>query len=417
MAWAGLQAETQAAAQSQPQPQPQEKAPSAAEEQVDLLDLWHRFRRTPTDPEKRPEAQGLMIAAAPIIGKNPTFGLTFGAAAQLAFVAGDPATTRISSSVNSISYSTKQQVLTNIRFDIYSSESRWFIEGDNRFYKSGQTTYDLGADAPTSEGVDANFNYVRVHETVYRKVYGPVYVGGGLLFDSHGSIEPGSVTADAWAASPFVTYSQAAGLPLDSQQSGGVSVNVANDRRVGEIDARRGWMASAFYRMSFDGFLGGDSSWQLAHLEGRVYVPLAGRAPPGSKIPARHRLAFWTFADVSTGTAVPYFDLPETVSDTYARSSRAYQQGRYRGERTAYGEVEYRGMLTGNGLIGMVAFANTITVSNLSAGQHLFDSYAPAAGAGLRVLFNKRSRTNFCIDFAVGKDGSHGVYFALQDAF
>ena len=36
---------------------------------------------------------------------------------------------------------------------------------------------------------------------------------------------------------------------------------------------------------------------------------------------------------------------------------------------------------------------------------------------GLRVLFNKRSRTNFCVDVAFGKDGAHGLYFAIQDAF
>ena len=91
--------------------------------------------------------------------------------------------------------------------------------------------------------------------------------------------------------------------------------------------------------------------------------------------------------------------------------------GRYRGERLAYGEVEYRGMLMKNGLLGMVLFANTTTVSNLSGGEKLFDNYAPAAGAGLRALFNKHSRTNLCVDFAFGKDGAKGVYLAIQDAF
>jgi len=39
-----------------------------------------------------------------------------------------------------------------------------------------------------------------------------------------------------------------------------------------------------------------------------------------------------------------------------------------------------------------------------------------AGGAGLRVLFNKRSKTNICMDFAWGR-GSRGLYFALQEAF
>jgi len=114
--------------------------------------------------------------------------------------------------------------------------------------------------------------------------------------------------------------------------------------------------------------------------------------------------------------AVPCFDLPPVVSDTYVRSSRAYQAGRYRGEHLVYGEVEYRGMLTANRLLGVVAFVHTATVSNLFAGERLFDGFARAAGRSSRAA-NKRSRTNFCIDVAFGKDGAHDLYFAIQDAF
>ena len=102
-------------------------------EQTDLLDVWHQFRHKPTEPEKRPEAQGVMIAA-------------------------------ISSSVNSVSYSTKHQTLVNVRFDVFTSENRWFVEGDNRFYESGQTVYGLGADTPSSAGVDATYDFFRLHD-------------------------------------------------------------------------------------------------------------------------------------------------------------------------------------------------------------------------------------------------------------
>jgi hypothetical protein len=54
---------------------------------------------------------------------------------------------------------------------------------------------------------------------------------------------------------------------------------------------------------------------------------------------------------------------------------------------------------------------------NKQTGEELFDSAAPSVGGGLRLLFNKRSRTHLCLDFAWGKDGSSGVYIAIQDAF
>lgn len=93
------------------------------------------------------------------------------------------------------------------------------------------------------------------------------------------------------------------------------------------------------------------------------------------------------------------------------------QEGRYRGERLVYSELEYRGPFTRNGLLGVVGFATMTTVSNNETGERLFDSVAPSAGAGIRLLLSKRSRTNLCFDFAWGKDSAAGVYIAIQDAF
>ena len=53
----------------------------------------------------------------------------------------------------------------------------------------------------------------------------------------------------------------------------------------------------------------------------------------------------------------------------------------------------------------MVVFLNTTTLSNSESGERLFDNFAPGAGAGLRVLLNKRSKTNLCFDIGVGRAG------------
>ena len=131
----------------------------------------------------------------------------------------------------------------------------------------------------------------------------------------------------------------------------------------------------------------------------------------------RHKLAFWLWGDMVTGGVAPYMDLPATGWDKYGRSARGYAEGRFRGERLMYGEVEYRATLTGNGLLGMVAFLNTTTLSNRETGERLFDNFATGAGTGLRVLLNKRSKTNLCFDVGWGKHGSHGVYFGVEEAF
>lgn len=132
---------------------------------------------------------------------------------------------------------------------------------------------------------------------------------------------------------------------------------------------------------------------------------------------ARHKLAFWALGSFVTSGTPPYLDLPATGLDIYGRSGRAYAEGRFRGEELVYAEVEYRGSLMRNGLLGMVLFANTQTISNKAAGERLFDTWAPAAGVGLRALFNKRSKTNLCLDFAWGRQGAFGVYLSVQEAF
>jgi outer membrane protein assembly factor BamA len=196
-------------------------------------------------------------------------------------------------------------------------------------------------------------------------------------------------------------------LPTNGQTSAGPSVGVLFDTRDNAINANHGVLANGVYRTYVNGFLGGDSTWQSLNLDVRTYRPLTHDA--------RQKLAFWFLGNLVTGGTAPFFDLPETSFD--GRSARGYGEGRYRGEHLLYGEVEYRGTLTSNGLLGIVAFLNTTTVDNTATGERLFDSMAPGAGFGFRVLLNKRSRTNLCTDWGWGKDGSHGFYLAIQEAF
>jgi outer membrane protein assembly factor BamA len=383
--------------------QQQEPARDATSQQTDVADLWRAIRHKPPASADQPDEGKLMLVVAPVIGSNPSNGVTFGVAGQVAFYRGPTTTTSISSVVAGLTFSTKKQVLFNAGSGLFTDGNRWFLAGDDRLNATSQDTYELGGNSPASSAVNATYNFIRLHETVYRQIKPHLFAGAGLLFDSHTSVNP------AEPQSSYITYTSEHGFTPDGQQSAGVSINVLFDSRDSQINAYRGWFANASYRTFFNGFLSGDSSWQAVHADLRHYV---GLTPD-----ARHRLAFWFYGDLVFDGFPPYFDLPTTAMDTYGRSARGYREGRFRGERLLYGEIEYRGTLTTNGLLGMVVFINTTTIADVDAGQKLFDSFAPAGGAGLRLLMNKRSRTNLCFDFAWGKDGSHGIYLAVQEAF
>ena len=386
-------------------------AQSPEPETIDIFDVVRKLRKKDAAPQAQQpwDYRKPMIAFAPVIGAKPSSGLLFGAAGNVAFYRGDPATTQISSLVASATFSTKQQTALTNRFTMFGGENRWRFEGDYRFQWTSLETYGLGASADTRSGTLADFDFFRLHNTAYYQLRPSLYAGAGLYYDNHTNIGPREGEEDAWTESPFVKYSEANGLPLDAQAAAGASVDFVWDNRDNFINADRGWLARASYRALFDGFLGGDSSWQKVTLDARTYVSLSRDR--------RHKLAFWVYGDLVVDGIAPFLDLPSTGGDTYGRSARGYAEGQFRGERLAYAEVEYRGTLMRNGLVGMVAFLNTTTLTNLAGGERLFDSFASAGGAGVRLLINKRSKTNLCFDVGVGKQGSKGIYLAVQEAF
>lgn len=348
---------------------------------------------------------------APVLGAKPTTGLNGGLAANMVFVSGEPASTHVSSLTGSVKRSEKGQTLSSFRLGVFFPDDRWFLDGDNRFQWTSLDTYGLGLGLAAAPADIENLKYtqVRIYDTVYHTVAPHLFVGAGIDVNRHGNVREGAGGDAAFEQSAYAAYTEQHGFDPAHQTSSGTTASVMLDTRDSAINAQRGWLASATYRTFFAGFLGGDATWQEAYLDLRTYRTLTHDG--------RRRLAFWLMSDLVTGGAAPYLDLPSTAGDAYGRSARGYGEGRYRGTHLLYGEVEFRDTLTRNGLLGYVAFVNTTTIDSDGAGRHLFDAFAPAAGGGLRVLLNKKSRTNLCVDYGVGTQGSRGLYLAIQEAF
>ena len=156
-------------------------------------------------------------------------------------------------------------------------------------------------------------------------------------------------------------------------------------------------------------FLGSTLNALQLITEFRKYWSLSNRNP-------EHVLAFWHLGTFALSGDVPYLDLPGTGTDLYNRSGRGYTIGRFKGPSYAYFETEYRFPISRNKLFSGVVFVNLQTASD-GEKINLFDRMEPAAGGGLRVLFNKKSRTNICIDYAFGRYGSSGLFFGLNEVF
>jgi hypothetical protein len=381
--------------------------PASTPPATDLRDLWHKVRHTeqPTDDDASPRP---FFVVTPGVTSKPSTGLMVGVASSLAFVAGDPADTHISLASANLKVSTKKQVTSSVRFGIFSSADGWFLQGDNRMQWTSLSVYGSGISPPSTKQ-NLDYDWFRVYETGYRRVARRLFVGAGVNVNNHTDVRPDTSGVGGFSESEYVKYSTAHGLPIDGAVSSGINASLLFDTRDNSINAYRGSMASMSYRTFFSGFLGGDATWQEISVDARTYRALTHDA--------RHRIALWLLGDFVSGGTAPYLDLPSTSADLYGRSARGYAEGRYRGPHLLYGEAEYRGSLTGSGLVGMVAFVNVTTLDGFEPDERLFRDYAPGAGLGVRLKLDKQSRTNLCADYGVGRQGSSGFYLAIQEAF
>jgi hypothetical protein len=372
---------------------------------TDLIDLYRLWRKKPPQSGEQHSAWTIV----PILSAKPSSGVKFGAGADVEFKLGDPARTRFSTLTTSLAFSTHKQVSASENLRLYAGHNRWMIEGQNHFNGKSSDNVTLGTSSAAEIFPDIRYYSLQFIDTYYYRVRPSLYVGGGLVFQRQLEIEPFPSDSPDWEASPFRDYSAAHGFDPGKQTSAGTRVALLFDNRDNQNDAIRGWYGLASYRTSFEGFLGGDSSWQEVTTDVRTY-----RALTADK---RHKLAFWAIGNFVTSGTAPYLALPASGGDDLGRSTRGYPEGRFRGERLIYVEAEYRGLVTRNGLLGMTAFVNVTTMSNNATGEQLFDAAAFGAGAGLRLLVHKQSRSNLCIDVAFGGDGSHGLYIGFRDAF
>ena len=82
---------------------------------------------------------------APIVGHKPSSGTVLGAAVNRAVYVGASRTTRISSTVTSLTVSSKKQTSLTNRFGVFTRDNRLRTDGDNRFQWTSGTVPGSGA--------------------------------------------------------------------------------------------------------------------------------------------------------------------------------------------------------------------------------------------------------------------------------
>ncbi len=403
------------------------------EEYEDAEDLFTLLHMTKSG-KVAPKPYELLPAILPVIGYNPALGFVIGITAFLGIYLGDPETTTISNAQPTAIYTSNKQFIFQMPSTVMTSENEWELQGDYRFLIFNQNTYGLGSGiTPISSGITIGgygetaavpgaqpmkFDLLRFHQSVLKKLVGPLYGGVAVRFDRYFDID--DELLDLNSTPPVVTssyaYSRYFGFNPTQYNIVSVGLEVLYDSRDSTINPYRGVYANIVFRGN-PTWLGSSQDSTQLYGEFRTYVGLDPNIP-------RNVLAFWFLAQGVTGGNLPYLALPSIGWDARGRTGRGYVQGRFRGTSEVYLEGELRFRLTDDGFLGGVVFANVSTFSRPAVvwtgysnpGEPLFQNLRPAGGVGLRFMMNRASRTNVTLDFAFSQTG-FGLYLGAGEAF
>jgi hypothetical protein len=368
--------------------------------QRDAIDILYYILKK--DASKRVDTAKILpgkiyFSGAPAIAYQLQTGLAAVFTGSFAFYTGNPENTKISSVFADFQYTQKSQLVLPLESNIWSKNNEYNFIGDYRFLKYPEDTYGIGGYTTVNDAYTVNYNYTRFYQYVLKKISTDFYAGAGVQYDHHWNIREEGLAAGR------VTDFEKYGFNTTSTSSG-ISLNFLYNNIKNSINPEGGLYANVILRQNI-GWLGSDQNWNSALVDIRKYIPVGHKG---------NILAFWTYDWLTLNGNPPYLDLPSNGWDTYSNTERGYIQSRFAGKKMAYLESEYRFGITSNGLLGGVVFANAASFTQMN---NRFEVIEPAAGAGVRVKFNKFSRTNVALDYAFGKGGSRGVFINLGEVF
>ena len=299
-----------------------------------------------------------------------------------------------------LKYTQNKQVIAQMVSNIWLKNNNYNINTSWSYLKFPQKDFGLGSNSDLKLFNNLDYSYIKMHQSIVKRIAPNLYFGPGLNIDYHWNI-----TDTTRMNKPLVGFDE---YGFTKQSSSiGLTLNLLYDTRKQITNpAPNSSYLNLIYRNNAK-ILGSDQNWQSIILDYRKYIPF----PMGSK----NILAFWSYNVFTIKGKQPYLDLPSTASDTYNNTGRGYIQGRFRGDKFVFAESEYRFGITENGFLGGVLFANMQSVSERQ-GKPL-QSILAGYGAGIRIKLSKHSNTNVAIDYGIGQGGSKGIFMNLGEVF
>ncbi len=374
--------------------------PARPDSSADIWDVYRKILHKPSPTHQSVgESAGIHPSIFPELAYALQTGFAVGATANISFTSANPEQ-NVSTIYTTPQYTQHHQIIIPLITCLWTTNNRYNIVSDWRYYDYSADDYGLGGYSPGTVDHLMYYSYLRLYQSVSRQIIPNLVAGLGYNLDYHWHIRDENKTPDL--NNDYQLYGSS-----ERSVSSGLTLSLMYSTRRNINNPEGGTMyASILFRPNFR-FLGSDQNWQSLLMDFRKYITW----PAGS----RSVLGFWNTNWLTLGGIPPYLDLPSTGWDTYSNIGRGYTQGRFRGRNLIYLETEYRMPISRNGLLGSVFFANIQSYTEGLGGN--FRRLLPGGGVGLRLKVNKHSNLNFALDYAVGLDGKGGVFVNLGEVF
>jgi hypothetical protein len=359
------------------------------------------------------------ITVVPNIAANPTIGGQLGIKAVAGRKLGNDPHTLFSVGATSASITTKGIIYFYVNHNLFTPGNKFNFQGNlvvsktvtpdygfgiGRTFKGGSAADSVLAD-PTHKPYAIHSFYYNLREKVYKNVAKDLFVGAGLSFEIRRGVNDNDTINNA---TPSSVYNNRHGFPQDHYSANGFLFNLEYITRDNPNRAYKGIYFDAGIRINQTWIGSTKNSLQLTS-DFRKYFSLSSAHPETV-------LALWNWGSYLVSGNIPFLELPGSAKDGTGRSGRGYTTQYFKGTKFNDTEAELRFPILANKFLSGVVFGNLQT-GNDAHGTRIFQQFQPGYGAGMRILFNKTTRTNLCLDYAFGQFGNKGFFLNLNEAF
>jgi hypothetical protein len=372
-------------------------------------------------PKKKADTlhKGSGITIVPNIAANPTIGAQLGIKAVAGRKLGNDPNTLLSVAATSASITSKGIIYFYVNHNVFTPGNKWNFQGNLVVAKTVTPDYGIGIGREVDGGTDADkvladpthkvypihSFYFNGREKVYKEVEKNLFLGAGMSFEVRRDITTKDTVNNA---TPSSVYNNQHGFPQDHYSANGFLFNVEYITRDNPNRAYKGIYFDAGFRVN-QTWIGSTKNSMQFTTDFRKYFSLSAESPETV-------LALWNWGSYLLSGTIPYLELPGTARDGSFRSGRGYTSQYFKGTQFNDTEAEFRFPILANKFISGVTFVSMQT-ANDEQGTRLFQVFQPGYGAGLRVLFNKATRTNLALDYAFGRYGNKGFFLNLNESF